>query len=77
MLVCTRFYITCDVGRGGHATQHQYDLAGRQVPITHAFGTAGAQISTYTYDAAGNHASMSSNHTNSVSATYSYDDRTG
>ena len=39
--------------RVGHVTQHQYDLAGRQIAVTQAYGTANATTTSYTLDAAG------------------------
>ncbi|UWZ86824.1 RHS repeat-associated core domain-containing protein [Occallatibacter riparius] len=50
-------------------TTYSYDSMDRLTTKATPEGTL-----SYTYDAAGNLASMSSNHTNGVSATYSYDD---
>ena len=56
--ISTRTYdfrnsIVNETDQAGHVTHHVYDLAGRQVSVTQAYGTANATTTTYIYDAAG------------------------
>jgi RHS repeat-associated protein len=45
--------VVTETDRGGHVTLHQYDLAGRQIAVTQAYGTSNATTTSYAYDNAG------------------------
>jgi RHS repeat-associated protein len=54
----------------GHVTLHQYDLAGRQLSVTQAYGMPNATTTSYTYDNAGRKTSETDALNHSTSYTY-------
>ena len=59
-----------ETDQNGNVTEHVYDLAGRQVSVTQAYGTANATTTTYAYDNAGRKTSETDALGHTTSYTY-------
>ncbi len=53
--------VVTETDQNGNVTQNVYDLAGRQIKVTQAYGTANATTTSYAYDDAGRKTSETDN----------------